>query len=70
MHDAPRLLDADLSGLLCGGESAGFSGTAMGLGSGSTGSSGLPSSQARLSKSAKTWQLPHAWSPWLEVWRA
>ena len=40
---------------------------ANGPGLSSTASSGLPRSQARLSKSPKTWQLAHDESPWLEV---
>ena len=37
---------------------------------GSTSSSGLPRSQARLSRSPNTWQLAHDASPLLEVARA
>jgi hypothetical protein len=42
-------------------------GTRNGFGSFRVTSSGLPRSQARLSKSPKMWQLAHAASPLLDV---
>ena len=43
------------------------SGPMNGPGFAASSASGLLRSQARASKSPKTWQLAHAWSPWLEV---